>query len=69
MIATDSNHCKIVRDSITGKRQVDNKTLTSLEVLKDRLERLKRCDSTFEPVKLSNYAKKLTTVKKAVAVG
>jgi len=41
MIGTDSNHCRIVTESLAGKRKVDEHTFASLAILDERLERLK----------------------------
>ncbi len=34
----DFNECQIVKDSITGKRCVDEQTFTAVAILADRLE-------------------------------
>ncbi|MCK4914317.1 MAG: hypothetical protein KAS69_06975 [Planctomycetes bacterium] len=61
------NHCKIVRDGISGQRQVDEKTFESLAVLGERLERLKKFDKMFESVEFSSAVEKLT--KQEIACG
>ena len=61
------NHCKIVRDGISGQRQVDEKTFESLAVLGERLERLKKLDKMFESVEFSAAVEKLT--KQEIACG
>jgi hypothetical protein len=68
MIETDSNHCRIVRESIDGEREVDEQTFTSLSVLSERLERLKNCNKTFSHVSFSPSVKKLKIQRNAVAV-
>jgi len=65
----DWNHCRIVRDSIVGKRLVDEQTFASLAILTARLERLKKLDKIFGNVVLSPAVKKLARRKDAVAVG
>jgi hypothetical protein len=59
VIGTDSNHCQIVRDSITGKRAIDEQTFASLAVLDERLERLKKLDKVFSAVSFSSAVEKL----------
>jgi len=68
MIRTDSNHCQIVRDSIAGERAVDEQTLTSLAILTERLERLKKLDNSFSDIAFSSAVKRLKARKNAVAV-
>jgi hypothetical protein len=69
MIEGESNHCRIVRDSIVGKRTVDEQTFASLAILGERLERLKNIDENFSDVEFSSAVKKLKGRKNAVAVG
>ena len=47
MIGTDSNHCRIVTESLTGTRKVDEQTFASLAILDERLERLRGLGETF----------------------
>ena len=68
MIELDSNHCQTVRDSIAGKRTVDEQTFASLTILTERLERLKKLDNVFGNVVFSPVVKKLARQKNAVAV-
>ncbi len=65
----DSNHCRIVRNSIVGKRVVDEQTFASLTILTERLERLKKVDGIFGNVVFSLAVKKLKGQKNAVAIG
>ncbi len=65
----DSNHCRIVRNSIVGKRTVDEQTFASLTILTERLERLKKVDEIFGNVVFSPVVKKLKGQKNAVAIG
>ena len=69
MMGTDSNHYRIVAESLTGKRDVDEKTFASLAVLDERLERLRNLSETFSGVEFSPDAAKLLRRKNAVAVG
>lgn len=69
MMRTDSNHCRIVAESLAGKRAVDEKTFASLAVLDERLERLKNFGEIFSGVEFSPDAAKLLKRKNAVVVG
>jgi len=69
MIGTDSNHCRIVAESLTGKREVNEQTFDSLTILDERLERLKKLNGAFSSVAFSPEAEKLLSQKNAVAVG
>ncbi|MBC8217753.1 MAG: hypothetical protein H8E73_04755 [Planctomycetes bacterium] len=59
MIGTDSNHCRIVAESLAGARGVDEETLASLAILDDRLERLKKLDEAFSGVAFSRAVEQL----------
>ncbi len=65
MIESDSNHCQIVRDSIVGKRAVDEQSFASLTILAERLERLKNLDKIFGSVEFSAAVKRLARQKNA----
>ena len=69
MIGTDSNHCRIVTESLAGKRKVDEQTFDSLAILDERLERLRSLGEIFSGVAFSPDAAKLLSQKNAVAVG
>ena len=69
MIGTDSNHCRIVAESMAGDRQVDEQTFASLAVLAEKLEQLKQLDAAFAGVEFSSDVKKLESQKNTVAVG
>ena len=69
MIGTDSNHCRIVAESLAGEREVDEQTFASLAILGERLERVRKLDGAFSNVAFSGDAEKLRSSKNAVAVG
>jgi hypothetical protein len=69
MIEMDLNHCQIVEQGLTGERAVDEQTLASLEILAERLERLKKLDSVFSGVEFSSAVRKLKARGNVVAVG
>jgi len=69
MIGTDSNHCRVVAESLIGEREVDERTFASLEVLGERLERLKEIDETFSGIVFSPAVVELQKQKNTLAVG
>ncbi len=69
MIGTDSNHCRIVAGSLVGEREVDERTFSSLSILRERLERLKIIDGTFSGIEFSPAVEELQERKNKVAVG
>ena len=69
MIGTDSNHCRIVAESLAGERPVDERTLASLAILEDRLERLKKLDEAFSDVAFSRAVGQLRSQSSTIAVG
>ncbi len=69
MMETDSNLCRIVAESLAGRREVDEQTFAALAILDEKLERLKKLDSTFYEVAFSADVEKLRRRKNAVTVG
>ena len=69
MIETGSNHCRIVAESLTGERDVDEQTFASLAILGEKLERLKKHDKAFSRITFSPAVKKLQSQKNTVAIG
>ncbi len=69
MIGTDSNHCRIVAGSLVGEREVDERTFSSLLILRERLERLKSIDETFSGIEFSPEVVKLQEQKNKVTIG
>ena len=68
MIEANSNHCRVVTDSLTGTREVDNQTFASLAVLSERLERLKGVSEVFSAVEFSPSVRELQQSAAAVPV-
>ena len=68
MIRADSNHCRIVAESLAGERKVDEQTFASLAILSERLERLKKLDEAFSGVAFSAAVEKLRSQKSTVTV-
>lgn len=69
MKETDSNHYRIVAESLAGHRRIDEQTFAALAILEEKLERLKKLDSAFYEVAFSTDVEKLRKHQKAVAVG
>jgi len=69
MIEEQWNHCQIVERSLCGERAADEKTFASLEVLSERLGRLKELDSVYSEVEFSSTVKQLKGQHNVVAVG
>ena len=69
MIGTDSNHCRIVAESLAGKREVSEQTFASLAILDERLGHLRKLDKAFSGITFSPFAAKLLSQKNTVTVG
>ena len=69
MIGMDSDHCRIVSESLRGQRDIDDHTFAALEVLYERLERVKKINNAFSGISFSPEAMKLQKSRRAVAVG
>lgn len=69
MIGMDSNHCRIVAGSLVGEREVDERTFSSLSILRERLERLKKIDGTFSGIEFSPAVEELQKRKNKVVIG
>ena len=68
MIGMDSDHCRVVAESLRGQREVDDQTFASLSVLNERLERLKRLDEAFAGVTFSSDVKQLQSHRRTAPV-
>lgn len=68
MNRTESRHCQIVTETLNGTRPNDQRSLQSLEILSQRLERLKKLDKSFVKIELSPHAKQLLKKNTALAV-
>ena len=62
----ESNYCRIVNESLSGERDVDENTFAALAVLSDRLERLRKIDVALTGVEFSPYVDSLVNQKKTV---
>jgi hypothetical protein len=65
----DFNHSELVQQSLVGERAIDEQTLTSIAVLSDRLERLKKMGDQFKGITFSpNIRKVIRRKEKSAAV-
>ncbi len=69
MTRTDSNHCRIVAESLSGAREVDEQTFDALAALGRKLERLRQLDDIFSRVEFSPDVEKLLGIRTTIAVG
>lgn len=69
MIESGSKHYQIVEKSLAGDRAVDEQTFTSLTILSERLDHLKKVDKIFDGVTFSPEVMELKARNRAVAVG
>ncbi len=54
-----ADHCEVVKETLSGKRIVDEQTLASVSVLNDRLERVKKLGSRFSRIEFSPAVRQL----------
>ena len=62
------NDFRIINDSITGKRPVDEMTFSSVAVLAERMEQLKRSSVMFEDVGFSPEVEELALCEMISAI-
>lgn len=68
MIEINTDDCQVVRDSMDGRRPVDEQTFTSIAILSERLARVRRLGKNFSNIKFSSAARKLARNENIVAV-
>lgn len=68
MTGMDSKHCQIVGKSLSGERAVDEESFASMDVLAERLERVKNLGVGFSEITFSPEALELASRKSAIAV-
>jgi hypothetical protein len=69
MLELYPDHCEVVKESLKGTRAIDEQTFASLEVLNDRLERVKKLGGKFTGVAFSPAVEQLRRKPSKVAVG
>jgi len=65
---TMTKHWKIVTDSLSGRRVVDEQTQASLAVLNEKLDNVRKLGPVFEKVEFSSAVRKLVETRQAVAI-
>ena len=68
MFESGTEHCRIVKDALEGKRAADERTFESLSVLDERLRDLKKLDKLFDDVEFSSAVRKLLEQKETMIV-
>jgi hypothetical protein len=68
MLELYPDHCEVVTNSLKGTRAIDEQTFASLEVLNDRLERVKKFGGRFAGVAFSPAVEQLRKQSSKLAV-
>jgi hypothetical protein len=69
MLELYPDHCEVVKEGLKGARAINEQTFASLEVLNDRLERVKKLGGRFADVAFSSAAEQLRKQSGKLAVG
>jgi hypothetical protein len=69
MLELYPDHCEVVKEGLKGARAINEQTFASLEVLNDRLERVKKLGGMFADVAFSPAAEHLRKQSSKLAVG
>jgi len=59
MLAAKCDHFKVITESLSGARSTDEEIFSSIAVLAERLERLKKTNALFDEVGFSEQVEKL----------
>jgi hypothetical protein len=68
MFANDCDHFEVINDSLNGTRQVDEETFSSVAVLAERLDKLKRNTDLFEDITFSPQLEELVSCEMISAI-
>jgi len=68
MFVSQHDPIRILKASITGERAIDQETLTSVAVLAERLERLKKTSSLFSDITFSRDVQQLADCRMTPAI-
>ena len=68
MIGRETNHYQIVKDYVTGKKAMDQKTADSAAVLAERLENLKKLGGCFAKIEFSQEMRSMLEEQKDLAL-
>jgi hypothetical protein len=62
------DHCEVVQESLQGRRETDDRTFASLEILKDRLDRVKKVSPKYAIIEFSPAVNKMRQSSNKLAV-
>jgi len=68
MFATKCDHFKVITESLSGARPIDEETFSSVAVLAKRLERLKKTSKLFDDVGFSDKVEELASCEMISAI-
>lgn len=68
MISRETNHYQVVKDCVTGKQAINEKSAVSAAVLAERLEKLKRLGGCFENIEFSGAMKNVLEEASSLAL-
>jgi hypothetical protein len=68
MVTAQSDYFKTVKETITGKRPLDEEAFSSVAVLAQRLERLKKNHPMLEDVTFSDHVQELADCEMISAI-
>ena len=68
MYTIEQDHCEIVLDSLTGSRTTDEQTFTSINILAERLENVRKVHRSLIDVELSPFVQALVEQEMKLAV-
>ncbi|MHC5060079.1 MAG: hypothetical protein ACYTFK_03220 [Planctomycetota bacterium] len=68
MFNTECNHFDVINQAISGRKDVDEETFSSVAVLAERLDRLKKANHLFDEVDFSEQVEELATCEMISAI-
>ncbi len=68
MIAENRDHFKVVTERLVGLKPIDDETFSSIAVLAERLERLKKTNDKFAEVTFSPHVEELASCEMISAI-
>jgi hypothetical protein len=68
MFTIEHDHCEIVRDSLAGKRAIDEQTFASINILGERLQNVYKQHRTFIDIEFSPHIQALVEQELKLAV-
>jgi len=68
MHTMEQDHCQAVLDSLTGERTTDEQTFTSINILAERLENVRKLHRTLIDVEFSPFVQELVEQEMKLAV-